>query len=130
MPAPVLKLQPNPLFWATVHITVPGETDKAAIELQFRHKGKRAMAAWLASGRGEVVAQNTTAAASVEPAPKPDEEFLGEVINDWRGPLNEAGQPEPYSQNGLAKLLDQYPAAATEIYAAYRNALVESRAKN
>lgn len=116
----LLRIVPNPTFWAPVRITVPGEAQPAQIELQFRHLGKQALRAWVESGRA--------------PAPDgslpTDAQWLGEVVAGWSGPVDEAGQPAPFTPAAFSAVLDAYATAGREIYDAYLAALSESRAKN
>lgn len=107
----MFKLTPNPTFWATVSLTVPGSESPSSIDLEFRHLGQKALAALL---RGE----GTN-----------DLDVLPALIHDWRGVGTDDG-PVKFSVEALAQLLDNYPAASVEMFTAYRRALVESRIKN
>lgn len=107
----MFKLTPNPTFWTTVSLTVPGSDQPAPIDLEFRHLGQKALAALLKSEGVQ------------------DLDILPALIHDWRGVEGAAGAVK-YSVEALAELLDNYPAASVEIFTAYRRALVESRLKN
>lgn len=114
------KLNPAPTFGATVHLTVPGQAETAALSLTFRHQGRKALDVWMRRP-GQVV----------EGAPPlNDADFLGEVIAGWSGVQDADGAEIPFSAEAFGALLDAYQAAGTEIFAAYVKALTESRAKN
>jgi hypothetical protein len=112
--AAMFKINPSPTFTLTVRLSVPGSDADAPLTFTFRHKGARDLSRWLqsAASRGS------------------DAEFLGEVIADWSGVVDESGAAVPYSQETLAALLDAYPASASELVLAYRGQLADARAKN
>lgn len=116
----MFKLNPNPTFQADVALTVPGAAAPIKVRFTFRHKGRKALADW--------VRRPADAAKAGEPLD--DAGYLGEVIEDWSGPVDEAGQPAAYGREALAALIDAYPASSREIYDGYLRALTESRAKN
>ena len=103
----MFKLEPNPTFWATVEIPMPGETEPGSIRFCFRHKSRAAMKDFYQSGAG-----------------KEDQQYLGEIIEDWDG------VETPYSLEALGRLLDNYPSAGRAILAAYGRELVEGSRKN
>lgn len=107
----MFKLTPNPTFWATVALTVPGSEAGESVEFEFRHMGQKALAALLrADGANDL-------------------DILPALIADWRGVAGADGAVK-FSIEALTELLDNYPAASVEIFTAYRRALVESRIKN
>lgn len=108
----MFKLNPDPTFVAKVQITTPAGP-AAVLDITFRHKGKTAFAAFGSAAIG-----------------KAHSEVLADVIVDWNGPLDDAGNPVAYTPAALAQLLDNYPPAGEEILNAYGRALMESRAKN
>ena len=107
----MFKLTPNPTFWATVSLSVPGSDAPAPIEIEFRHHGQKALAALFRK-------EGAT-----------DLDLLPVLINGWRGVEGESGDLK-YSLEAIATLLDNYPAAGVEIFTAYRRELMESRIKN
>jgi hypothetical protein len=109
----MFKIKPDPTFSAKVSLTVAGSDAPAILEVEFKHKGRVGLKAWLETigDRSEV-------------------EVLGEVIVGWFGPVDEKGDPVPYSAAALDQLLDAFPPASGEIFESYRKALGESRAKN
>lgn len=109
----MFKIVPNPTFKARVSLTVPGEDALPVIDVEFRHKGRAAFAAWW---------ESVTA--------RTDAECLNEVIVGWSGVIDETGADVAYSLAALTQMLDRYPASAVELAGAYRKALMESRAKN
>lgn len=133
----MFKINPNPTFTEKVALSVPGEADPAVIDIEFRHKGRTAFAAWW-SGIPSLSLpvpplKEGEAAPADPPTPPPvrsDADILDEVMVSWNGPLDDKGAPVPYSREALIQLLDHYHAATMEIFTAYRRGLMESRAKN
>lgn len=109
----MFKLNPNPTFTVKVPLTVAGSEVPAVIDVEFRHKGRTALHAWLKSivGCAEV-------------------DVLAEIMVAWNGPLDDKGEPVAYSKEALAQLIDNYAPAARELLEAYRDALTERREKN
>ena len=103
----MFKITPKPTFRATVPLSVPGSDKPAAIGVDFRHLSKSALRDYFAGLEG-----------------KSDAEALAEVITGWEG------VDVPFSADALAQLLDNYPAAAGELFEAFRRELLEARAKN
>lgn len=101
------KLQPNPTFKAPVPISVPGETKSPEIVVEFRFLGRKAVADYFRGLGG-----------------KSDAEALAGIIAGWEGVDAE------YSPAALAQLLDNYPAAASDLFEAYRRELLEAKRKN
>lgn len=102
------QLDPAPEFSADVQITRPGEAEPGVLRLTFRHKGRKAFKAWLEGAKD-----------------KDDAPWLLEVVAGWDTAAHGDFTPERF-----AKLVDDYPASASEIWTAYGKALHESRAKN
>lgn len=109
----MLPINPDATFKVPVSITVPGKTEPAVIEIEYRHKGRKAYQVWWDSANG-----------------RSDVEVLGEAIVGWTGPIDEHGSSLAYTAENLALVLDRYPASALEILSAYRSGLLDSRAKN
>lgn len=109
----MFKIIPNPVFSASVPLTVPGQDASGVIEIEFRHKGRKELAAWIDAVKG-----------------KQDAELLAEVINGWSGVQDKDGAEAAYTPALLAQLLDTYPPAGGELFSAYLKALTESRVKN
>lgn len=103
----MLKLTPSPTFWAKCDISIPGADKPARIEVEFRHLGKEAIKAYFDGLDG-----------------KTDNEALAEIITGWKGVDAE------YGNDTLAALLDAYPAAALELFSAYKREAIEARIKN
>jgi hypothetical protein len=114
----MFQLNPNPTFPFVAQITVPGG-EAQPLALIGQHKGRAALQEWieLPKLRAETG------------APVMDAEYLGQVLDGWQVSTSD-GVAVPYSVEALQVLLDGYPAAAGEIFAAYLRALTESRAKN
>jgi len=115
-----MKINPSPVFKHTLHLTVPGQDDLAPVAFWFKHKDRDALLAWTAkpvtaTQQGQVLT---------------DAAYLGEVIEGWKGPVDDAGAPVVYSSDALGALLLAYPTAANEIYNGYIDALTKSRVKN
>lgn len=103
----MLKLNPDPQFVADVELTVPGKQETATVTFTFRYKGKKELDTFWA-----------------ERADQEDADTLAEIITDW------SGVDVPYSQENLRLLLDNYPAASSEIVGVYIRELFESKVKN
>lgn len=109
----MIKIVPDPVFSAFVNLTVPGKNETAAVEFEFRHKGRAGLKAWLENAGN-----------------KSDAQLLGEIISGWRDVTDQNGADLPYSLERLEELLNVYPASGQEITLGYVFALTESRAKN
>lgn len=109
----MFKINPDATFKAKVNLTIPGREEPAVIDIEFRHKGRAAFAAWWESIEG-----------------KNDVDILSGIIASWSGPLDDEGKPLTYSESALTQMIDHYPASAGELIRAYRKELFESRAKN
>ena len=103
----MFKLQPNPTFKAPVLLSVPGEDKPKEIVVEFRHQTGKQLKAYFEHIKG-----------------KTDAEAVVDLIVGW------GGVDKAYSAEALDELLDNYPVAAGEIFAAYRESALESRRKN
>ncbi|MDP2808639.1 MAG: phage tail assembly chaperone [Rhodocyclaceae bacterium] len=103
----VFKLKPNPTFKARVPVSVPGEAVSPEIVVEFRALGKKAVVDYFRSLGG-----------------KSDAEALAGIVVGWEG------VDADYSAETLAQLLDNYPAAAADLFEAYRRELLEAKRKN
>lgn len=103
-----LKLQPNPTFTANAELSVPGQEKTARVAVTFKHLSKNKIKDFFGNLEG-----------------KTDADALGEIITGWGD-----GIDEKYSPEALAELLDNYPAAAGELFECFRSNLLESRRKN
>lgn len=110
----MFKIVANPTFTAPVKLSIPGSDVPVAVQFTFRHKGTRALNAWLAAAM-----QRET-----------DADFLAEIIEGWKGVAGVDGQPLAYSKEALAQLLDAYPASGREITQGYHRQLADARAGN
>jgi hypothetical protein len=109
----MFKINPSPTFTADVKVSVPGQDAPALLTLTFRHKGRKALNAWVdGAQQGD------------------DVQLLDQVIESWRGVVDEQGAPVPYGAAALASLLDDYPASGGEIFSAYVKELTGARGKN
>lgn len=105
----MFKLNPNPTF--KTEVTIPTPNGDGKISFEFKHKGRKALKAYIDSlGEGDAVRE--------------DADALGELIAGW------TGVDEKYSPETLAALLDAYPSASRAIFDAYNRALLEGRSKN
>lgn len=103
----MFKIVPKTTFSAEVSLSVPGEAKPATITVDFKHLSKKAIKAYFENLEG-----------------KTDAEALGEIIAGW------SGVDAPYSAESLEMLIDNYPAAAGELFEAFRRELIEARRKN
>lgn len=110
----MFRLAPDPVFMATVPLSVRGG-EPVPVVFNFRHMGRKALAAFIQRTKDEGMA---------------DEAVLGAVIDTWRDVVDPSGAPVPYSPQALAQLLDDHPAASTEIWNGYLAALLDYRRGN
>lgn len=103
----MFKLSPNSSFWAKVPLSVPGAEKQTVIELEFKYLPKTAINTFLHSLEG-----------------KKDEEALLEIVLNWKGVDSE------FSRENFSALINNYPASALEIFAAYRKETLEAKTKN
>ena len=105
----MFKLQnTNPTFTAKVGISVAGQAKPAEIEIEFKYLTRKKVKDYFAGLKGD----------------KEDHEALAEIIVGWRG------VDQDYTPEALEALLDNYPAAARDLFAAFSSELMESRRKN
>ena len=103
----MFKLQPNPTFKAKVGISVAGASRPAEIDVEFKYLSKEGIKDYFDNLQGKV-----------------DAEALAEIIVGWTGP------DQAYSAEALALLLDNYPAAASDLFDCFRRELLEAKRKN
>lgn len=103
----MLKRNPNPTFTTPVGISIAGQKAPTEITVEFKYLSKSQARAFY-DGLGG----------------KDDATALGEII------VNIEGYEVPFAQGGLADLLEAYPAAATDLYEAFRRELLEAKRKN
>ncbi len=102
----VFKLTPDEKFFASVPVPVPGKGTQP-LEVEFRHQGKEAAAAWFGSIGGR------------DPA-----EALADVVTGWRN------ADAPFSHEALRDLLSNYPQAGMAMLETYARELVGARLGN
>lgn len=107
----MFKRNPAPQFTVLVPLSVPGQEAPVDLKVTFRHKNRDAIQAWMLNGA-------------------PDAVKMHEVMVGWDGMQDADGQPVPYSIAELQGLLQDFPAAAGELYRAYLRELTASKAKN
>ena len=117
-----MKIDANPVFAAPVKLTVPGEEVLAELSITWKHKDRDALKEW--SARPLRATETGIVASDVEA------DYIAEVIADWKGPVDAAGLPVPFSIAALARLLQTHPIAGQELYSQYLKAMTESRLKN
>ena len=105
----MFKLTANPTFKAKVEISIPGATKPGIIEVEFKHQSKEKLKAFFDQMKDSEAA---------------DVEHLAKIIVGW------SGVDTDYSEEALDAMLDQYPAAAHELFAAYSAELLVSKRKN
>lgn len=128
----MFKLNPAPTFVAQVPLSVPGQAEPVPLAITFKHKTRPAFAQWHARAHSMPDAVPTGASLSeiARVVTEQDVDVLKEVIEDWSGLVGSDGAPVPYTVANLRELLDNYPASAREIYAAYKAELTEAKRKN
>lgn len=105
------KFVPNPIFKADVLIPTPGG-DPQTLKVNFKHKGRKALAAFYES-------------LTVEGQPRDDVDALCDLIDGW-----DKGETVEFSRDNLADLIDNYPGATMAFFESYRKNLIEGRTKN
>lgn len=103
----MFKLQPKPSFKARINLSVAGEVKSPEVTIEFKYFTKPAVKDFFEQVAG-----------------KTDAEALAEIIVGW------SGIDQPYSTENLAMLVDNYPAAATDLFEAFRVELLEAKRKN
>ncbi|WP_081471310.1 phage tail assembly chaperone [Methyloversatilis universalis] len=109
----MIRLCPAPTFKVDVLLTVPGEEQPGKLELTVRWKSREERVKWIESAQGRT-----------------DADALAEVVTDWGGPVDEAGQPVPFSVEAFKQLVNGYDQAGKEILEAYLRGHIEGRRKN
>jgi len=105
----MFTLNPKPTFKVDVTISTPESS--GVIEIEFKHKGRKALKAYFDSlGEGENA--------------RSDKDALSELIAGW------SKIDAEYSVENLETLLDNYPTAAKAIFEAYNKGLFEGKQKN
>ena len=103
----MFKLQPNPTFKTKVGISVAGQESPDEIEVEFKYLSKPAVKAFFDALKG-----------------KDDVDALAEIMVGW------SGTDHDFSPEALSELLDNYAAAAADIFWKFRHELLESKTKN
>lgn len=103
----MFKLQPNPTFKAKVGISVAGAAKPVEIEVEYRYLKKSEVKEYFENLSG-----------------KDDAQALAEIVVGWSGP------DQAYSTETLALLLENFPAAARDMFGAFSRELLEARTKN
>ncbi len=101
----MFKLDPNPTFWATVSVRVPGGTGQ--FEIQFKHLVQAARERYTKELEG-----------------KSNLDALAEIIADWRG------VDADYNRDNLERLLNEYPDAVRAITTCYWGEITGAATKN
>ena len=111
----MFRITPDPVFPATVALSVRGSDAPADVVFRFRHLGRKALAQFRQRIESDKLA---------------DDVVLAEIIDDWEGVVDADDKPVPYSAAALAQMLDDHPAASTEIWNGYLAALLDYRRGN
>ncbi len=105
----MLKLQPNPTFWAKVGIPVPGQAEPATIECEFAHMDRDEFRQF---------------ASPEAAATRSDAESLARILRGWKG------VDTTFSPEAVATLCRQYHGAAFAISSAFVQELTKARLGN
>jgi hypothetical protein len=111
----MFKIVPDPTFTADAQITVPGQAEPARLRIEWRHKSRKELQAWL----DQLADRETDEAAG-----------LDLVIVGWEGVEDQNGETVPYSKERLRHILENYPAAGADFVRSYVRSLTESRLGN
>jgi len=109
----MFKLIPNPTFTTVAKLHVAGSETPGEITVTFKYLKPEELTNW----------QKTA-------GDKPIAEALFEVMVDWAGIEDEAGQPVPFNLNNLKALTAQYHAAGNNLSQSYVRELYGARLKN
>ena len=101
----IFKLEPEPSFWASVEIPVPGGVK--TIHVRFKYRNIDEFAAFLQ-----------------EIKDMEDIDALMLMIEEWQGP------DAAFSRETLQRLLRNYPRATRPLYKTYRSELLGAAEKN
>lgn len=104
----MFALKPKATFKADVSIPTPFGEGKVKVE--FRHKGRKAFKEYIDTFTAEGDAEGRS-----------DADALFEIVENW------SGIDSPYNRENLETLLDAYPTAAKQMFAAYNSALFEGK---
>ncbi len=100
------KLNPNPTFWVKTKVRAPGG-EQSEFEVEYRHKGKAALQAFLESAKG-----------------REESDVIADIVVSWRG------MDVDYSPENLKTMLDNYPGMANLMLIDYSVELNKARAGN
>lgn len=100
------KLQPDPTFWATAELSVPGQSEREPVPLQFRHQSREEWRVTTDDGKATV------------------RDVVTKLVVGWRI------EGEEFSPAALERLLNNYLPSAVEIYETYVRESQESKRKN
>lgn len=103
----MFKLQSNPTFRVRVGISVAGQSRPAEIDVEYRYLSKSEIKTYFDGIQS-----------------KDDADALSEIIVGW------SGVDAAYSREALDTLLGNYPAAASDLFDAFRRELLEAKRKN
>lgn len=105
----------NPTFVHKVDLSRPDSDQLVKVTFTFRHKGRRALAAWLGAAKDFDA----------------DAPWLHQAIEGWGSEMRDKdGAPLAYSEAALAQLLEEFPASGQEILHQYLERLQEARLGN
>lgn len=105
----------NPTFVHKVDLSRPDSDQLVKVTFTFKHKNRRQLAAWLAAAKDFDA----------------DAPWLGQAIESWGSEMRgQDGEPLPYSEAALARLLEEFPASGQEILHQYLARLQEARLGN
>lgn len=130
---PVVCLAPSGItFAAEVAITVLPHPQPVPLLWVFRHLGARAVRALQHRAAAEDMTDHQVLSEvlvgwGLDPHAQPDDDAQPQP---WRGPVDAAGAPAPFSADALAELLDNHPAAGPELWNGYLRELHRSRLGN
>lgn len=110
----MFKIVAQPQFTTEVRLSRPDSDTPVVVDITWRHKGTRELAAWLESATAQ----------------EDDASYLDQVIVSWGRFVTEDDKPLAYSREALAVLLATFPSAGKELVQAYYRRLTDARAKN
>jgi hypothetical protein len=104
---------PKPTFKTKAYLTIPGSDTPGEIELEFKYLNPEQLSQFR-KDHGD----------------KPIVESLSKLMIGWSGPVDEAGNPVPYSVEALTQLDKQFHTVGDELWQAYLLEVHGARRKN
>lgn len=113
-----LKLKANPTFHEKVGIPVHGSSDPVDVDFEFKHRTRTEFAAFC-----KELDERTAAADTTEAVLDADVWYVMQVAVAWE-------LTDPFTEDNVRELLQNYQGAASAIAGKYTNALMQVKLGN